>query len=391
MNRESFSSGKFLVGCNYWALHAGTHMWSDWQPQIIEADIRQLSEAGLQALRVFPLWPVFQPLMQLFGGGGLPRELRFGEDPIEEDGVSSEAIRRFALFADLAEKYRLKLIVGLLTGWMSGRLFVPPSLEGRNVLTDPVAIMWETRFVRHFVRQFKDYAAIIAWDLGNECNVMAPVPGHAAAWAWTSAISNAIRLEDFSRPVISGMHSLDEPDENADWQIRDQAELVDILTTHPYPYFTPHCDQEPITTIRNGLHATAQTCWYSDIGGIPALAEEVGTIGPMFASPQVTASYARMALFSLWAHDCHGLLWWCAYDQDRLVQAPYDWTAIERELGLICSDRSPKPVLAVLGEFRRFVDGLPISALPPRSIEAVCILAHGQEPWGIAQAAFILK
>jgi hypothetical protein len=186
------------------------------------------------------------------------------------------------------------------------------------------------------------------------------------------------------------MHSLDEPDEKGDWRICDQAELTDLLTTHPYPYFTPHCDQEPINTLRNGLHATAQTCWYADIGEIPALAEELGTLGPMFASPAVAASYARSTLFSLWAHDCHGLLWWCAYDQDRLVHAPYDWTPIERELGLIQSNRSPKPVSHSFSDFRRFLDLLPTPSLPPRLREAVCILTHGQEPWGIACSTFIL-
>ncbi len=415
MSNPLTTPGKFSIGANYWASHAGMHMWSDWQPEVVGADLQQLSQAGLQILRVFPLWPVFQPLTQLYGGGGTPQEMRFSEEPLTpitqsisqeyiglsdpafdldvhalQAGLSLEALSRFRAFTELAEKFHLKLIVGLLTGWMSGRLFVPPALEGRNVLTDPTAILWETRFVRHFVRRFKDSPTILAWDLGNECNVMAPVPGHAAAWAWTSAISNAIRVEDPSRPVVSGMHSLDEPDENGDWRIFDQAELTDLLTTHPYPYFTPHCDQEPINTLRNGLHATAQTCWYADIGGVPALAEELGTLGPMFASPPVAAAYARTTLFSLWAHDCHGLLWWCAYDQDRLVNAPYDWTPIERELGLIRSDHTPKPVSQVFGDFRRFLDSLPVPNLAPRLREAVCILTHGQEQWGIAYASFIL-
>ena len=412
MDNLLISPGKFIIGCNYWASHAGTHTWSDWQPTVVEADLQQLSQLGLQVLRVFPLWPVFQPITQLYGGGGTTQEIRFGEEPLLsptiqnsrtphtskldldqqalQAGLSLEALGRFQTFIDLTGKYHLKLIVGLLTGWMSGRLFVPPALEGRNVLTDPTAILWETRFVRHFVRRFKDSAAILAWDLGNECNVMAPVSGHASAWAWTSAISNAIRVEDSSRPVVSGMHSLDEPDEKGDWRILDQAELTDLLTTHPYPYFTPHCDQEPINTLRNGLHATAQTCWYADIGEIPALAEELGTLGPMFASPAVAAAFARSTLFSLWAHDCHGLLWWCAYDQDRLVHAPYDWTSIERELGLIQSDRSPKPVSQSFSDFRRFLDHLPIPSLPPRLREAVCILTHSQEQWGIAYSSFIL-
>ena len=63
-------------------------------------------------------------------------------------------IERFQYFADRAEENGLKLVVGLVTGWMSGRLFVPPALEGLNVLTDPLAIQWETRLVRYFVKRF---------------------------------------------------------------------------------------------------------------------------------------------------------------------------------------------------------------------------------------------
>jgi len=384
------ASGAFVVGCNYWASHAGTAMWADWRPEVVEADLKQLAAEGLQVLRVFPLWPDFQPLTPLYGGHGHSVELRCGERPLPPDGMSHEALARFAAFADLAHKYGLKLIVGLLTGWMSGRLFAPPALQGRNLLTDPLAIQWEVRFVRHFVRRFREHPAILAWDLGNECNCMAPVPSSEAAWVWTATIANAVRAEDAGRPVVSGMHSLDEPDRNGPWRIADQGELTDLLTTHPYPHFTPHCDQEPINTTRNGLHATAQSRWYADVGGKPCLAEEVGTLGPMFASESVAAAYARMALFSLWAHDCHGLLWWCAYDQDRLEHAPYDWNPIERELGLIRADRSPKPVIQELGKFARWLNALPLSALPPRLTEAVCILTQGQEQWGVAFASFIL-
>ena len=141
--------------------------------------------------------------------------------------------------------------------------------------------------------------------------------------------------------------------------------------------------------MRNGLHATAQTRWYGDVGNTAALAEEVGTLGPMFASEAIAADYLRMALFSLWANDCRGLLWWCAYDQNLLTRAPYDWTPIERELGLIRADRSVKPVMAEFTKFRAFLEKLPQS-LPPRITEAVCILSHGQEQWGIAYASFIL-
>ena len=387
--------GQYCVGVNYWASHAGTTMWEDWQPAVVEADFQQISKTGLQVVRIFPLWPVFQPLKRLYEGAGQSHEVRLLEEALPDDeagqaGISLQAMEHFKTVVELASKYGLKVIVSLLTGWMSGRLFVPAALEGMNVLTDQEAIQWQVRFVSYFVKHFKSQPAILAWDLGNECNIMASVPSHQAAWLWTYTIANAIRKADSSRPILSGMHSLDEPDNQCKWRITDQAELTDVLTTHPYPFFSPHCDLDPINTFRSGLHATAQTLWYSDIGRKPCMVEEIGTLGPMFADDEIAADYIRMVLFSTWAHDCRGLLWWCAYDQKHLPQAPYDWQPIERELGLFRIDRTTKPVASELGRFAHFIDQLPLRSLPPRLTEAICILTRGQEQWGIAFASLML-
>ena len=384
--------GAFAVGCNYWASHAGTAMWSDWRPDVVAADFRQLADAGLEVIRVFPLWPDFQPIRPIRRHDGLPAEVRHGEDPLPDTdegraGVSAEAMERFRQLADIAVDHRLRLVVGLLTGWMSGRLFVPPALEGRNVLTDPFARIWEVRFVRHFVRRFGSHPAILAWDLGNECNCTARA-SREEAWAWTSAIAGAIRLEDRTRPVISGMHSLNAA--GGPWTIQDQAELTDMLTTHPYPLFTPHCDHDPIATIRSLLHGAAESRFYADIGRKPCLIEETGTLGPLVCNEEAAARFLRCSLFSSWAHDCHGLFWWCAYDFGHLEHAPYDWDSYERELGLLRADRTPKPVLAEMTGFGRFLGTLPWAKLPPRSTQAVCILTHGQDNWGAAFASFIL-
>jgi hypothetical protein len=258
-----------------------------------------------------------------------------------------------------------------------------------NVLTDPVAIQWQVRLVRYLVRRFKDHPAITAWDLGNECNAMAAVPNRQAAWLWASTITHAIRVEDGSRPVVSGMHSL-LPARTWHWTIQDQAEITDLLTTHPYPVFTPHCDQDPVNTLRSILHSTAESRFYADIGGKPCLVEEVGTLGPMIASEAVAADFVRASLYSLWAHDCHGFLWWCAYDQLHLERAPYDWAACERELGLIRQDRQVKPVLETIQKFRHWLARLPLQKLPPRLVDAVCILTEGQDQWAAAYSSFIL-
>ena len=383
--------GGFAVGCNYWASHAGTRMWVDWQPSVVRQDLERLRHGGLQVLRVFPLWPDFQPITLLRGGGEGEAEIRHGETPLPDDacgqaGLSTVLLERFAAFLDMLAAEGMGCIVGLLTGWMSGRLFVPPALEGRPVLTDPLSLRWQVRFVRHFVGRFKDHPAILAWDLGNECNCMERVTRHQA-FAWTALIAQTIRVSDPSRPVISGMHGLSL---DRSWRIEDQGELTDVLTTHPYPLFTAHCDQDPIHTIRPILHGTAESRLYADLGGKSCLCEEMGTLGPMLASEPVAAAFARCALFSLWANDCHGLLWWCASDQTHLEHAPYDWCTVERELGLLRVDGGSKPVLKEFGAFRNLLEHLPFDRLPPRSRDAVCILTEGQDAWGVAFSSFIL-
>lgn len=385
--------GHFVVGCNYWASHAGTNMWSDWRPEVVRKDLKVLADAGLQVLRVFPLWPDFQPIRFAYRNGSRPYETHHGSRPVADDeagqaGVSNEMIHRFAEFAAIAEEFGLKLVVGLVTGWMSGRLFMPPALETLNPITDPLAILWQVRFVRYFVKRFLDCPAVLAWDLGNECNVMG-TGTREQTWVWTSSIVNAIRAVDPDRLIVSGMHSLS-PQPSEPWSIADQGELTDLLTTHPYPIFTPHADHDPINTMRSCLHATAETRMYADLGGKPAIAEELGTLGPMIAGEPIAADYIRTALWSLWANDCHGLLWWCAFDQAHLEHAPYDWDTYEQELGLLRVDRSAKPALHELGRFRKFLDEFPYQPLPVRTAEAVCILSAGQDAWAAGYASFIL-
>jgi hypothetical protein len=386
--------GSFSVGCNYWASHAGTHMWSDWKPEIIEKDFKLLSENGIKVLRVFPLWPDFQPIHQIYSGGGSKKFIGFKDAPLpstgpESNGVSEEQLQHFQVMADLAGKYNLKLLVGLVTGWMSGQLYVPPALEGKNILTDPESLMWQQKLVTTFVTRFKDHPAIIGWDFGNECNVMQNVDNYFQAYVWSSVISGAIRSVDQTRPVVSGMHGLSVAD-NGQWRIVDQAALTDLLTTHPYSLFTPYASQDPVNSIRTLMHAAAEGRLYSDIGGKPCLTEETGVLGPNTAGEKEKAAFARTSLFSSWAHDCKGMFWWCGFDQLQLDFSPYNYSAVEQELGLFKADMSPKQVLVEFRNFSSFIDKFPLKTLPPRKTEAVLILTEGQDNWAVAYNSFIL-
>ena len=153
-------------------------------------------------MRVFPLWSDYQPLTRLHAGGNEHVGFLQNNGPFQNDAaVDEEMMRRFRVFCDICRANDIRLVVGLVTGWISGRMFVPPAFDECNVLTDPDAVMWETRFVRHFVREMKDHPAIAAWDFGNECNCMGKA-STAEFYNWMNAIGSAIRLADPTRPVV---------------------------------------------------------------------------------------------------------------------------------------------------------------------------------------------
>lgn len=73
-----------------------------------------------------------------------------------------------------------------------------------------------------------------------------------------------------------------------------------------------------------------------------------------------------------------------------MAHTPYDWCAVERELGLFRIDGSKKPVGDAMTEIQNFADTFEYGALPERITDAVCILTHEQDKWAAAYGSFIL-
>lgn len=388
------AKARFELGCNYWASHAGVHMWSRWDEAVVRADFKRLAGLGMTMARVFPLWPVFQPLEMHRTYQGAARELQIAGRPltardIRDAATCPAAMGHFRILADIAHRHGIGLGVGLITGWMSGEIFAPPAFAGLNLLTDPLAVKWQIGFVRAFVRAFKDHPAIAYWEPGNECNCMAAVDGREQAWHWVNAITSAIRGEDGAHPVASGMHGLwpgsdreFDPYRRNYWTIQDQGAMVDLMTSHPYPHSPSKKPSrvDRIGGIRSHFQAVVESRLYADLSGKPCLVEELGVFGPMFSDEKTKAEFLWAVLWNTWAHDGRGLLWWCGFEQSGLERSPYDWIAWERELGLFQGDHAtPKPVAHALSNFGAFLATLPSPVLPPFSRQGVCLLGRGME------------
>jgi len=366
-------------------------MWTNWDQVNVEADFKKLSEAGIEVLRIFPNWKDFQPISAIRNAGSKTIDYRFGENRLPDNrfgyaGVSEEMVNRMKIVLNLGTKYNIKFIIGLITGHMSGRIYIPAAFDGQMPLTDPEVIKWEVKYLKCLVNEFKTHPAIIGWGLGNETNCMGNV-SNAQAYDWASLITNTIRSCDNTRPILSDMHSLS-PEGN--WSMIDQGEITDILTTHPYPLWTKYCDTDPLNTIRSIIHGAAESRYYSDLGGKPVLIEEMGSMGPMIADNKITADFFRAATFSSWANNCHSSMWWCNSDFENLKNAPYDWTTVENELGLFNADGTPKPIVKEMQRFKKFYSSFSYQDLPPVNPDVVCILTRSQDNWAVAQSTFIL-
>ena len=341
----------------------------------------------MKCLRVFPAWRGFQPVKPNYTAKGTIEEyvMENGKKPNNPYFLDEKMLDKFSEFLEICKKYDLKVIVGLVTGWMSGALLIPSALYGKNLISDSTALHFEQLFIKGFVEHFKNNCSIYAWDLGNECNNLVEA-NRMEAVVWTGIISNAIKAVDCSRPIVSGMHGLTI---DGDWTIADQAAYTDVLTTHPYPYFCRHTRVDNTVSFRTTLHATAESKWYSDIGNKPCLAEEIGTMGPMVCDEENSANFLRLNLFSLWANGVTGVMWWCAHDQEKLDFFPYNTNMVERELGLLNSDYRAKPVLCEMKKFKDLLENTAID-LPNAKEDAVCILSDDQDHWGVAYMSYVM-
>ena len=372
--QELCKDGSLFLGVNYWSSRDAIKMWENWDIDVIDKDFKIISEYGITHVRVFPLWSYFQPIYAL-NANDYTVEYSFASEPLPNTeagraGVSETACERFEELCAVAEKYGLKIIVGLITGHMSFRYFAPPALEGKNLVSDPTAIKWELRFVKYFVKRMAAQSSIAGWDLGNECNGFGKgksLDNPDTAYVWCSSISDAIRSSDPTRPVITGFDTV--PVERDAFNIFDISEIADIHTVHTYNIFQTKVD--PIVSMRPILYSSALCKMYNDIGKLPVFLQETGSIGYTNCSKNSEALFFRALALSSLVYNCFGVMWWCAFDQGNMNYPPYDWNTIGSDYGLFTQNRIPKPIAEEYKKLAKLFEKDSLGALPKLQSDAV--------------------
>ncbi len=355
---------KFHLGVNYWPRHRGVNMWTDWHPEEIDSEFAEIAGAGMDTVRVFLVWKEFQPIREVYTGGGYKLKVCFKNDenvtpdnnPEMIDSIMSE---RFEKVLELGEKHNLKLIPTLFTVWMSGELLLPEFLDGRNIFSDPAILRYQALYAGYFAKKFRNHPAILAWDLGNEQNNVHKISSQDSAWLWTNYLTTVLKRFDPETPVTSGIHGLGMSrylTENA-WQLQDVADNCDFTSPHPYPGFYKECI-DGLDSLSASLLPAFLVKLYSGIGGKPAMCEEYGSLGTGWASDEISAKFARRSLYSQLANGSAGALWWCFSDFSCIYDLPYSVNQMEPELGMFDVNGHPKPVVKEFKKFSEFLKNI---------------------------------
>ncbi len=345
-------------------------MWSNFDPEALDADFARISAAGLQSVRFFLLWETFQP---------------------DEDRIDSEALRKMERLLELLAAHRLRGMPTLFCGHMSGVNWLPrwtldratPSIRFRTISngkSEPWGIgdMYASgplldaqRFaVRAIGAHFRGNETIEAWDLGNEFSNLRTPTTIADGLSWSETLTNELARAS-ALPVTGGLHGEDvEQDRN----IRPSAMCApwDFATMHGYSAYATFArdrlDPEVVPFYYELMASFSNKRVLVSEFGNPECADGPNLTGHPCLNETEMAAYATAVIERLQRRGALGAYWWCYTDYDQRLRdtPPFDQAPHEFRFGAWRADGSPKPVVEALSSIAQA--GARVAPAPAREL-----------------------
>jgi endo-1,4-beta-mannosidase len=362
---------KFLLGINYWPRSTAMYAWRRFDRGEIREDMKRIKGLGLDVVRFFLDWDVFQP---------------------SPNSMNQSALRNFDTFMEAVADAGLRAMPTLFCGHMSGVNWLPSwaldprtphgrfrTISGENesqygigdFYSDQQLLAAQVVFARAVGERAEDHPGLYGWDLGNEfSNLREPAsPDDAAAW---SKRLSATLIESSGGWVTGGMHG---EDLEHDRHLRPSsiARPWAVATMHGYSVYSVfslgRLDRNVVPFLAS-LQAsfTGKPLLFSEFGnptcpaGTVSPYERVGLPGEASNAPSVAlplnpagfacltedemASYAVDVIDKLHAGGAIGAFWWCWADYDPTLASlpPFDKAPHELHFGIVRADGSLKPV-----------------------------------------------
>ncbi|MGW6567789.1 glycoside hydrolase 5 family protein [Streptomyces sp. NPDC054975] len=325
-------------GVNYTPSRGWFHHWLDFDLDAVRADLDSIAALGLDHVRVFPLWPVFQPNRTL---------------------IRPRAVEQLVSLVDAAAERGLDVAVDGLQGHLSSFDFRPSwtlTWHRRNLFTDPEVLDGQATYLRTLASALADRPNFLGMTLGNEINQFSgdphPDPDRVTPAEAESWLRRMLAACERGAPGRLHLHA----EYDAAWYLDDHpftpaqaARLGAVTAVHSW-VFNGTAQRHGPDSVATGLHAAylieLSKAWAEDPAR-PVWLQEVGAPAPHIA-PDRAAAFTRTTVAA--ALDCPGLwgvTWWCSHDVDRSLA---DFPELEYDLGLLTTDREVKPAGRALAE-----------------------------------------
>ncbi|MCX4758876.1 glycoside hydrolase 5 family protein [Kitasatospora purpeofusca] len=318
-------------GVNYTPTAGWFHHWLDFDLDAVRADLDSIAALGLDHVRVFPLWPLFQPNRTL---------------------IRPRAVEQLVALVDAAGERGLDVAVDGLQGHLSSFDFEPAWIRTwhrRNMFTDPDVVDGQAAYLRTLAAALAERPNFLGMTVGNEVNQFSgephPDPHRATpeqAGAWLRRMVDACERGAPGRLHLHASY-------DAAW----------YLDGHPFtPWHSARIGAATAvhswvfngTAQRYGARSTASDqhaaylvelskAWAGDPHR-PVWLQEVGAPAPHITAADAARFTGATVAAVLDCPDLWGVTWWCSHDVDRSLA---DFPELEYSLGLLTNDRRVKP------------------------------------------------
>lgn len=326
-------------GLNYVPSRRWYYCWNDWKASEIAEDFDAIALLGVDHLRVQLIWPYFQP------------------NPAY---VSPPHLQRLDELMELAGARGLDVQLSVLTGWLSGYHFLPPSVAAEDVFVKEDVFSQSTRYFEAVLNVVGQRDNFLGFDLGNEINVLSPHLATATGDAWGRKIT------DYLRPKMGGKWIVNGVDHNpwfngCTFSTDHLATDYEAICLHAWPFFTGCLLQGKLTDLRSINLAAFMTYMARHAMGRvrqdkPIWIQEFGCSGEWGDLGEREAFLRRSVPLAVQA-GATWFTWWCSHDIDPQLR----FSALEYDLGLLTVGNRTKPLAEV---YRELISEFSQSAVP---------------------------
>ena len=325
-------------GVNYTPSEGWFHHWLDFDLDSVRADLDSIAALGLDHIRVFPLWPYFQPNRSL---------------------IRPRAVEQLVALADAAAERGLDVNVDGLQGHLSSFDFLPAwtrTWHRRNLFTDPDVLDGQAAYLHTLAAALADRPNFIGMTLGNEVNQFSagphPDPDRATADEIDSWLTRMLAACEQGAPGRLHLHA----EYDATWYQDDQpftpaqaARHGDVTAVHSWIFngTAQRHGRAAVPTEHHAAYLVELSKAWADEPHRPVWLQEVGAPAPLIPPGHAAAFTAATVEGALDCPDLWGITWWCSHDVSRGLA---DFPELEYGLGLLTNDRRAKDTARVLAQ-----------------------------------------